>query len=424
MKKSNLGKGNQNSRLVPGLISAGMHLPYGSFVGIGLGGVMILDMKDANVQDLEFGEGKSELDWLNLIRQVSAGCDTKYHITLEQVAREILMSETTFDLSRYDLHLSASGARSAMVSVIDRVTTKDKSFVAYSSPNWVFDKIVSHTQNAHPLPFFANDSRTFVDNFTRLKNLDQVAAVILVDPSNPLGYRLTREDVREIEGACEKYGIVPIFDDVFRGMQRKGQRHSASEYSTGSVVVETTSKRFGERGLGVTWTLVPKDLVKGHNLDSLNSDLRCPGCYGVAAIITQALYNTDYGEKVRRKLRLNSLAFRRGLLDSLQGTEDRGRFVKAFDAMPLFVYYLPQSCKGMNLEQLEILATISGTVPGFYFTKTSGSELGDNERALANSYLRVCPTKETTLRSYFSGEMIGLFLRDKKWEEKVIVPCK
>ena len=385
--------------LQPKIIIAGDHLQYGTPLGY----KTELDFLDANIGLIPFGINDNELSHLEKIsRAIEQGCNAKAEKSLEEIARQILEDETNLNLDNYNLRVSAGGARGAIATVINSVVTRKKSLVVYASPNWVFDSLVTNLTKAQPCNFHATTADEFTERFEKGAN-DNVASVILIDPANPLSYRFSREHIERIEQISEQYGIVPIFDDVFRGMQEKGGRYSSSEHSYNSVIVETSSKRFGARGIGATWTLIPK--TAGFSPDI---SVGCQGCENIAATITQALYETGYGERIRQFITNNSKAFLKGFYSESKNMP--GEFRQAFESMPIITYHLEPNQKFNSLTLRQFLREQVLITSGVDWICQTSSQ--DKERALHGiSYARICPTKETPDRAYIAGKMVAEAVR-------------
>lgn len=401
-----------------------VHLPYGGFEEHALP----FNFLDANVNHVAFGSTPEELEVLGEIYRTYDSCKTEYPKSLDDVARGIVQAETGFNLDSYDFYTSVTGARYAIGQTLSHLVTSDKPFVAYASPNWIFDSVVASVRSAAGFPFFAFSGDSFVGHFEELPEKDRIAALIVVDPANPLGYRLSQRNVSQMEEVAQEHGIVPIFDDVFRGMQRPGERHSASEFSKKSVVVETTSKRFGIRGIGTTWTLIPKelDIPREGIFRSL-----CKGCDNVAAMVTEGLYKAGYDSRISDFVASNARAFMAGVADKVGKDYGGGKFVHAFDGMPLMTYHFPSSFKFNRPEDRVnyalALQQLTGTTPGFSWFCTGTSSLEKrrptpSEAELCASFMRICPTKETPHRSYLAGTLFGDVIRGKLDEHRIITP--
>lgn len=379
------------------------HLPYGAQVPM----LRFLDFFDANIGLIPFGVTDTELAVLpDVVMATAAKCDTPAkEFSLRDVVERILREETRFDLNRYTMYLSATGARGAILNVLDALVSDDKPFVGFASPNWGFAKLVEQIPTAVGRPFHAITADQFVEQFEAVAN-DRMAALIIVDPSNPLGYSLTPAQVSHIEDVAARYGIVPIFDDVFRGMKPKGERHAVSEQTHGSIIVETTSKRFGVRGMGVTWTLIPKEF---HDITPKLS-VGCDGCENTAAIVTSALYETGYGARIAETVAQASAAYRRGFEEALTEAP-YGLIVQAFPTMPIMTCHFRHEGVLNSLSLANVDHKILGVTSGVEWICPSNVREPSREELLHGlSYVRICPTKETPDRAYFGGRLLGEYM--------------
>lgn len=374
------------------------HLNYSPAIDLELN----MSFRDASVHYVPLGENEAELDVLERITLANqTKCSTEQEITLDEAASFILETETNLDLSQYDLYTDCGGARNSIAEVIK---AKAGFFggrkVAFSSPNWMFDRIITEIGGVEPVSFFARTADEFVERYSSQVD-SSYAAVILVDPSNPLGFTMTPEHIAEIEKVSEKYNITPIFDDIFRGLQKRGDRKSASLYSNNSVIVESTSKRFGQRGVGATWTLVPKDVKLKPKIG-----IPCKGCDAAAGMIVFSLYKCGYDDKVANHISNNAEAFRRGF--HLYVEPEKGQFKQAFPSMPLMTYH----SNNPEFDSLEIAQKGAGIVninPGIAMT-AEGGMLNLEERAFAKTYMRICPTQTTPDKAYQAGSLLGAIL--------------
>ena len=104
----------------PSDVPGGDHLPYGTFHGIQTD--VEYNFYDANINLVPFGITTTELEILK--NSLVNSCETKsFGVKLEDVARSILEQETLIDLDRYDLHVSTTGARGAMIGVREAPTS-------------------------------------------------------------------------------------------------------------------------------------------------------------------------------------------------------------------------------------------------------------------------------------------------------------
>ncbi len=388
------------------------HLGYGTFFG----NFKAMNLLDANIGSLPLGRNPDELKLVQaaLYGQM-IGCDARHDFRLDNVATKILSGETSFNLEDYTLQTTTGGARRAISDVLRHLTaTGKRNVVAYATPNWAaFDHLVKTVPGAQSSAMHVETADQFVQKFSDLPNKEKVAAIIVVDPANPLGYRLTETHVAELERIADKYGVAVVFDDVFRGMQVLGQRHSASEYSKNAIVIESTSKRFGERSLGVTWTLFPQ----GVDIKLTDSTDECRGgCKETAAAVVDGLYRLGYGERISEMVRQNGDAFVAGfnmIAEELLPLQ-RGSFYRAFPATSIITYQFPI----MPISSQDFVDGLADRVQltsGFEWVSDVRSRhktLSIEEVRCANSYMRICPTKETPDRCFLAGAFCSHFLSE------------
>jgi len=392
------------------------HLPYGGFVTKYPGA----DFANASIGEVPFGTTPEELPYLESMLKaiVTPNCMVTSDFLLSDVAKRIVSDETSFDLDNYNLFASGFGFRGAFRDILVQVISKERPFIAYASPNWVFDEMTGMVDGALPYSFHATTADEFVESFRRKgaksPKLDHVAALVMVDPANPLGYRLQKEHVEALEEVCLANGIVPIFDDVFRGMQPKGDRHSASEYSHHSVVIESSSKRFGRDAYGATWTLIPKGL----DLNLTVLPIQCRGCDATAAIAVDALYKTGFDTKISNWVQGNANAFRTGARIGF-GDEPVGEFRQAFPGISILTYFLP---KGTNFSSADLSTGLKLEIvmssgldwvceKDLYLPKeddpTSFERMKGERIQNALDYVRICPSKEGPQLSMYSGMLFS-----------------
>ncbi len=87
--------------------------------------------------------------------------------------------------------------------------------------------------------------------------------IYLVNPNNPTGSVLTREERQEIVSIAAKAGAWILADEVYRGVERHTDHETPSfwgEYDK-VVAVNSLSKAYGLAGLRLGWMVAPTDLV-------------------------------------------------------------------------------------------------------------------------------------------------------------------
>ena len=113
-------------------------------------------------------------------------------------------------------------------------------------------------------PFEFDDRKEFcLESF--LNAMELVDAVAIVNPNNPSGFTLTKEEIKAIKIQAKKTGCFLIVDEAYRFMTLD-EHSSFAEDSDYIAVTGGLSKAFGLPGLRVGWVISSKK-----NIDLLNS---------------------------------------------------------------------------------------------------------------------------------------------------------
>lgn len=160
------------------------------------------------------------------------------------------------------MHLSARYALDHVFKQIVRPGSK----IALPVPNWNFwNKLPGVQEGNYSFEFFpAWNKDQLVDGFEKTARRGDISAVLLVNPSNPLGIHLDREVGIALDDIVQKYGIIPVVDDLLRGNQPIGQRETVAVSLSAPYVVEGFSHRFGEEFQSLSYVLNPEGRKQVH----------------------------------------------------------------------------------------------------------------------------------------------------------------
>ena len=184
-------------------------------------------------------------------------------VPVRSVISDLLRSETTLEFGENQIVPHYCTTRCAIDYILRKVAGNGK--VALPLPNWHFwlkDGCSSGDDYSFEY-FHGRDEDQLIEGFRIAARKSDVKALVLVDPANPMMYRITGECARELDNIALRNGVEIIVDDVLRGNQPVGDRNSIARYFTRPYVVEGFSKRFGERPLGgFSYILLPEDQVE------------------------------------------------------------------------------------------------------------------------------------------------------------------
>lgn len=91
---------------------------------------------------------------------------------------------------------------------------------------------------------------------------DRTRLIVICNPNNPTGSRLTEEDVGELCALADERGCWLLADEVYRGAELDG-REAASAWGRHDRVIVTggLSKVYGLPGLRLGWAAAPKKFI-------------------------------------------------------------------------------------------------------------------------------------------------------------------
>lgn len=179
---------------------------------------------------------------------------------IETVIAEILRDETSLDVDENRIKATHGSTRGAVDYTLKAIVNGDRR-VAIPIPNWHFWEIGSAAKDEYEFAYFdgANTDR-LVENFRNLAEEGDIGALLLVNPANPLMYKLSEEVAKELDKIALEHGVEIVIDEVLRGVQPIGERDSIGRYFSRPYIIEGFSKRFGDEPTGhLAYVYVPKD---------------------------------------------------------------------------------------------------------------------------------------------------------------------
>lgn len=124
-------------------------------------------------------------------------------------------------------------------------------------------------------PDFSIDWETFRRMITPKTKL-----IILCNPMNPTGTKLSREDMLQLERLTSSTGIYILSDETYENLlYDEGQHQSMSQYgglASRSFIVSNPGSLFHINGWGLAWCLAPTDMMREFRKINENNLYSCP----------------------------------------------------------------------------------------------------------------------------------------------------
>ena len=140
--------------------------------------------------------------------------------------------------------------------------------VIVQHPNYLQTHLLAAARGARVRPWplrlaSGADGTRWAPDLDELDSLvtERTRLVVLCNPNNPTGARLTADEVDAVCAVAARHGAWVLSDEVYRGAERDG-RMTASAWGRYDRVVVTggLSKAYGLAGLRIGWALAPAAL--------------------------------------------------------------------------------------------------------------------------------------------------------------------
>ena len=276
----------------------------------------------------------------------SLDLDSAERPQFEPVLTEMLANEAELVVSDktriIPFHLSARGA----IDHVLRSIAQNKK-VALPTPNWFFwSKLDGAAEGRYGFEYFqALTPDQLVSNFKKLSKQKDLGALLLVSPSNPLGFSIDSGIAEELDKIAQKNGIEVVIDDLLRGNQPFGKRQTIARYFSRPFVVEGFSHRFGENPLGaLSYVLLPEGDIYLDSDKSREQDCICPEVLKLAF---------KYSSRpIFEQLVVRNRAFDKGIRETFPDIE----IVRTHEGSITSIVTMPKALKGTASKLYETAA--------------------------------------------------------------------
>ncbi|MBS0518861.1 MAG: pyridoxal phosphate-dependent aminotransferase [Proteobacteria bacterium] len=134
--------------------------------------------------------------------------------------------------------------------------------VALAAPGYPAYRNILAALNLEPVDLPTTAADRFQPTVHALEKAGPIAGLIVASPSNPTGTMVTRAELAQLAGWCDRHDVRLISDEIYHGVVYEGHATSAAEVSEHAIVVNSFSKYFSMTGWRIGWLVVPPDLVR------------------------------------------------------------------------------------------------------------------------------------------------------------------
>lgn len=163
------------------------------------------------------------------------------------------------------VEVTNGGSEANFIATWHLVDPKDE--VVMMVPNYMqtFGLVKGFGGTVHQWPLVERDGRWRVD-LDRLPSLvnERTRLIVICNPNNPTGARLTAAELNEICRIAAKYGSWILSDEIYRGAELDGVETPSiwGRYER-AVITSGLSKAYGLPGLRIGWIVAPEPTVAG-----------------------------------------------------------------------------------------------------------------------------------------------------------------
>ncbi|MBI1875379.1 MAG: aminotransferase class I/II-fold pyridoxal phosphate-dependent enzyme [Acidobacteria bacterium] len=163
------------------------------------------------------------------------------------------------------IEVTNGGSEANFIATWHLVDPKDE--VVMMVPNYMqtFGLVKAFGGTVHPWPLVERGGRWRVD-LDHLASLvsERTRLIIICNPNNPTGSRLSADELNQICGIATKHGSWILSDEIYRGAELDGVETASiwGRYER-AIITSGLSKAYGLPGLRIGWIVAPEPTVAG-----------------------------------------------------------------------------------------------------------------------------------------------------------------
>ncbi len=193
--------------------------------------------------------------------------DNKFHYTPAKGLTELRDKIAEYYLNTYNVSVSPDriivtpGTSGAFMVVLSLLADRDKRLVL-SDPSYPCYKNFAYFLDTEPEFISINRDTNYEIPIDAVKEIDNIAGLIIPSPSNPVGNLYKDKTVEELINIADQRDFRYISDEIYHGLVYDKKERTALEFSDRAIVINSFSKYFCMPGFRVGWMILPEDMVR------------------------------------------------------------------------------------------------------------------------------------------------------------------
>ncbi len=216
------------------------------------------------------------LGLLALRKKIAAFYQARYQVEVSPARIVLTVGTSGAFLITYAILLNAG----------EKLLLTDPAYPCYKNFSYVLDM--------QPVFVPIDQSTNYQLTVEQLKLHQDIKAVQISSPSNPIGNVYSQTTLKALIDYCENQGIFFISDEIYHGLVYGKTAQSALEFSENAIVINGFSKYFCLPGLRLGWVILPPRLVRTAEIVMQNLYISAPTIsqYGALEAFDEAHLNT------------------------------------------------------------------------------------------------------------------------------------
>lgn len=174
--------------------------------------------------------------------------------------------------------------------------------VLFSDPAYPCYKNFAYALDLEPVFVPVDASSHYQLTRAHLQTQQDVRAVQISSPANPIGNLYRPEVLKDLIACCAERNAWFVSDEIYHGLVYDAPEHTALEFSSQAIVINGFSKSFSLPGLRLGWLILPPELVRKAEMVMQNLFIAAPTLsqYGALAAFDET-YLTQVRETYRER---------------------------------------------------------------------------------------------------------------------------
>lgn len=166
--------------------------------------------------------------------------------------------------------LITAGASESIFDTYETLLDKGDE-ILLPNPCWPNYINATYIMGTEPKFYTLEEKNDFQINFDELENLvtDKTKAMVVINPSNPIGAVFTRETLEKLAEFAKEKDILIIVDEIYKDIIYDGFKHtsfaSLPDMKERTITIDGFSKSYSMTGFRLAYIAAPVDFIKEAN---------------------------------------------------------------------------------------------------------------------------------------------------------------